>query len=99
MNVKNTLLSGIVVISSQLSQASQTDMILPLGELEKHGISPKLVQEEFYNLYQINLNWNEYLKVSKEDEGKNIRFETYDHFSTVVTIDCAHGVFNKDRSN
>ena len=98
MNVKNTLLSGIVVISSQLSQASQTDMILPLGELGKHGISPKLVQEEFYNLYQINLNWNEYLKVSKEDEGKNIRFETYDHFSTVVTIDSAHGVFNKDRS-
>lgn len=95
MNLKNTLLSGIVVISSQLSHASQADMILPLGELEKHGISPTLVQEEFYNLHQISLNWNEYLKVSKEDEGKNIRFETYDHFSTVVTIDSAHGVCNK----
>jgi hypothetical protein len=95
MNVKKTLLSGIVIISSQLARASQVEMILPLSELEKHGISPSVVQEEFYNLYQINLNWNEYLKVSKEDEGKNIRFETYDHFSTVVSIASAHGVCNK----
>jgi hypothetical protein len=95
MKVNKTLLSSIIAISSQLSHAGQTDVVITLAELEKHGISPILVQEEFFNLYQINLNWNEYLKVSKEDEGKNIRFETYDHYSTVVTIDSAHGVCNK----
>jgi hypothetical protein len=95
MKISKTLLSSLVLISSQISRAGTTEINVTLGELEKYGISTTIVQEEFYNHHQISLNWDEYLKVSKDDEGKNIRFETYDQYSTVVAIDGAFGAKNK----
>lgn len=96
MKIKNTLITGLVAISSQLSHASQNDIVVPVSDLENFGISPTIVHQMFFEQYNMSLNWSEYLKVSKEDEGKSIRFETFDHYSTVVPIDSAHGVFNKD---
>lgn len=95
MNFKSALISSLAIISSQLSHAGESFVIVPVCELEEYGISPNVIQEEFYNRYQVNINWDEYLKVSTVDEGKEIRFEKYDDASTSVSIDNARGVFNK----
>lgn len=95
MNLKSVLVSIMAILSSQITQAGESHLIVPVSDLEDLGISAKAIQEEFYNRHQVNIDWDEYLKVSKENEGKEIRFETYDNFSTIVPIARAHGTFNK----
>lgn len=95
MDLKKALVSVLAIFSSQITRAGENYIVVQVHNLDEHGISAQVVREEFYNRYQVNIDWNEYLKVSKEDEGKDIRFETYDRFSTIVSIARAHGVGNK----
>ncbi len=68
---------------------------IALRDLEQYKISPQMIQKVFESQHQININWSEILKVSKENEGKDIRFETYDGHSTTLPIRYILGAYNK----
>jgi hypothetical protein len=96
MNLRKKLISSsIAFIATHFSKAEQVEVVAKLNEIEKFGFSPNYIQEEFLRVHKIELNWDEYLKISREIEGNHVNFKTFDEFSTVVLINDAHGVGNK----
>lgn len=72
----------------------QGEVTIQVGRLEQIGIS----SEKVVGLYKskgISLNFNELIKVSPKDEGKNINFETWDKISILVPVYQSSGGFNK----
>jgi hypothetical protein len=86
-------IATVVAIGAQLSTANATQSTVQ--DLYQLGVNPDYVISAFHESIDIKLNPNEALKVTYEDEGKNIRFETLDNFSLVVPIDDAIGIGNK----
>lgn len=88
------VIATIVTLGTQLTTAHATQSAVQ--DLHQLGINPNYVISAFHENVDIRLNPSEALKVTYENEGKNIRFETLDNFSLVVAIGDAIGAFNKD---
>ena len=74
----------------------QQEIQIAISDLGQHTIQPAAVREAFAYKHQLALNSNEILKVSKQDEGKKIKFQTYDNYSVIINIDAASMVGNKE---
>jgi hypothetical protein len=64
-------------------------------DLGTHGINSEIIEAAFRNTHGINLNINEILKVSADEEGSNYKFDTLDGISVVVPIIDTKGAANK----
>ena len=96
MTIKvKSIIATSVLLSSQAGSASAESVLL--RDLEQLGIDSAQVKAAFKEQVGINLDINDSMKVSFENEGQSIRFETLDHLSVLVPIMHARGVFNKDR--
>lgn len=76
------------------AQNNQT-LLLKVSDLEKFGISSKIVISQYQKKNIRELNLDELIKVSPNEESKNIKFETFDKISVVVPVDIAAGAWNK----
>lgn len=101
MNVRKFIISAILPILglSGRSDAQGLSKIdwgkIKLKNLNTIGVNPENIFNAFMSQHGVRIELNEVLKVSTEDEGKNIRFESLDHFSVVVPIMSASGPRNK----
>ena len=68
-----------------MSSKSIADDYVTLSGLNKLGFNIKPIQKKFIKQNGRTIDLNENLKVSSEDEGKQIKFETFDNYS--VTVD------------
>ena len=69
--------------------------IVSVNELEKIGVNSQHVIVLYQVEKGVTLNLNEMIKVSSQDEGKSINFETLDHISIIVSVDNSDGGWNK----
>lgn len=79
------VIATTAIIGTQLSIANASNQI-PLKDLNRFGIDSEAVSALFKENINVNLNPNELLKVTYENEGKNIQFETLDNYSVTVAI-------------
>jgi hypothetical protein len=94
MKKLNTILAGGIAAAAQIAQASN-EVALPLKDLNQIGVNPEAVEEAYREQANVKIDWNEILKVSADDEGKNINVHTINGISVVVPIYSASGPFNK----
>lgn len=93
MNVYRALfLAGVVSVQASSSSGSS---LLPLNRLPEIGLDPIVVKNIFQNEKNVTLKWDEVLKVSADEEGKEISFDSLDGISIVVPADAALGSPNK----
>lgn len=86
------LLSSFFGISSK----SLADEYVTLSGLKIIGFNIKNIQKKFARQNGRTIDLNENLKVSSEDEGKQIKFETFDNYSVIVNRINARAPHNKD---
>lgn len=94
MKYTKAIFTGAVAVTG--STAIAGEKLILAKELGLHGLDYQKIAQIYKNHSNINLNPNELLKVTRDEEGKHIRFETLDHLSVVVPIYHARGVANKD---
>ncbi|MGE5085444.1 MAG: hypothetical protein ACM3MG_04030 [Bacillota bacterium] len=94
MTKVNTVVIGGITMLTQLAHASETANIA-LKNFNQIGLDPEVIQEIYRKQADVELDWNEVLKVSADEEGKNININTLDGISVVVPIYSAAGPFNK----
>lgn len=94
MKKLNAIVIGGIAAASQIAQAGKVAQ-LPVKDLNQVGINPVAIQEAYQEQANVQLNWDEVVKVSADEEGKNINVNTIDGISIVVGIDAASGPFNK----
>lgn len=74
---------------------SDKQLLILTKDLDRVGVSIEIVQDT----YRLNkgrvLDLNEMVKVSAENEGSEIKFETLDHISITVPVHSAAGSWNK----
>lgn len=75
------LLSSLFGISSK----SLAEEYVTLSGLKNLGFNIKHIQKKFTRQNGRTIDLNENLKVSSEDEGKQIKFETFDNYSVTVS--------------
>ncbi|MGZ3800980.1 MAG: hypothetical protein ACXVCR_11675 [Bdellovibrio sp.] len=95
--IKNKSKSGLIigtVVAANASAANLNEKIA-LKDIHSLGINKKLVESAFLQSRGINLNMNEVLKVSIDEEGKNYKFDTLDNISVIVPIESAIAAPNK----
>lgn len=95
MKYSKVVVAGAIVVSSQSGKADES-VLISTNNLVNSGYDEHIVRSIFYYNKGLNLNANDFLKVSAENEGNNIKFETLDQVSIVVPRDLACGVGNKD---
>lgn len=93
MKSTNILVAGSIVVGHQAVYA--VSKTVRVSDLDQNGFNEQLVRDEFRRISGSELTSNEFLKVSAEDEGKELNFETLDHLSFTVPRDSASGVDNK----
>lgn len=93
MSKIKSIVAGSVLLGSHVGMA-QTHVI-PAKDLDKLNIDIHIVSDHFRTQTGVELNSSDVLKVSSENEGKNLRFETLDSISVVVPIEFARGSENK----
>jgi hypothetical protein len=93
--MKSKIIMGTTILAS--AQPSLAIELIKVGELSISGISQDLVINKFQS-EGINLNQDELLEMSTDEEGKKIKFETMDNISVNIDINSALGIGNKDRS-
>lgn len=69
--------------------------LISVNDLEKIGINSRQVIVQYQVKKGITLNLNEMIKVSSQDEGKSINFETLDQISVTVLAHDSDGSPNK----
>ncbi len=94
MNKINAIVIGGVAAAAQIAQASN-EVNLPLKDLNQVGLNPEVIQEAYRNEAKVEVDWNEVMKVSADEEGKNINVGTLDGISVVVPLHEASAPFNK----
>lgn len=90
----NTIVVGGIAAAAQIAQASN-EVNLSLKDLSQIGLSPEAIQEAYREQAKVEIDWNEVLKVSADEEGKSINIDTLDGISVVVPIYEASAPFNK----
>ena len=93
MKLKHIAVGSALIAGAQSVKADRT---FAVKDLNLNGFLSQVVSEQFSSTYGLNLNPSEFLKVSAEDEGSNIRFETMDHLSVTIDAKSALGIGNKD---
>lgn len=96
MKYKNIAIAGAIVVGSQSGKSEEN--VISVQSLDKSGFDSMIIKNLF-NKEGIVLCPTDFLKVSVEDEGKNIKFESLDQISIIVPRDFANGVGNKDFKN
>lgn len=86
------LLGSLNVYSANYTATASS---VTVNDLEKLGFNSALIFQRFLADYQIELDLWEKLKVSVEDEGKKIQFQTFDDLSIDVDIRNAVASWNK----
>ena len=96
MKSSRIAISLIIALGSIIVKAEEH--IAKIKDLETIKINNDSIVTTFLNLNGIKLNSEDEIRVSADEEGENIKFETLDHLSIVVSIDSISGGFNKDIS-
>ncbi|MDZ4662394.1 MAG: hypothetical protein SGJ18_12340 [Pseudomonadota bacterium] len=80
----------ILTSAAILANLAQAESIGPLYidryNADTYGINFEMVEQAFYNQAKINLNWEDLLSVTADQEGKNIRFSTADSITVTVPV-------------
>ena len=87
------VLSGTVIFGSLFARAEDYEM--KVRDISDLGIPPQLVTDAFQGIHGICLKQDSSVKVSPNEEGNSIKFETLDHLSIIVPHHTARGSFNK----
>lgn len=74
---------------------NSSDALIEVRDLYEAGINQQIIIQNYQQYEGRTLNLNELVKVSPTDEGKNLKFETFDAISIVVPFALATGPFNK----
>jgi len=75
--------------------ANTNNQYVNLNYLDNYGTGYSIVVVNEYRKIGRNLDLNELLKVSKNEEASFIRFETLDQISVIVPVYNADGTWNK----
>jgi len=86
---------GSAVLGMQIGVAPN-ETVITVGELDKLGLNKEAVIDQFRHQTGVDLDLNQLIKVNSENEGSELRFETFDSISVVVPIEFARGPYNKD---
>ena len=85
------IFSGAMIISGGAARAD--DHEVRIEKVVDLGVSPQDVIDAFQNQHGVLLNPDSVVKVSPDEEGNTIQFETLDHLAVVVSHSVAGGGF------
>lgn len=86
------ILIGALLAGVQAHADKQT---VAVKDLNLIGLNSSNIIEEFRNKTGVNLNPDEILRVTEDEEGKNLHLETFDKHSVRIDILKSKGSFNK----
>jgi hypothetical protein len=84
MSKEFKIIATSAILTASFSTANASTQI-SVKDLNKFGLDSALIATAFQDQLQINLNPNELIKVSYDNEGKDIKFETLDHYSVFIS--------------
>jgi hypothetical protein len=94
MQNKKTILLAATLLGLHNTE-SHAEHLFAAQELVARGFDFEKLAQEFRNQAGVRIEADDRFKVSLEDEGKNIKFETLDRYSIIVPILTARSPYNK----